>query len=122
MSLPRRGRSALLVLLLWPALLAAATGRELSGDLDYYRRVSDGKNLGANDRLYILYRLQGKYAGSGVDLSALEGEITRWEEAKKSGVSPAAAPKPKIRPAAAARGRPGSSDGAGGPALTGLRR
>src|SRR5262245_28994633 len=106
MTLSRRGRYAL-CLLLAPALLCAATGRGLRQDMDYYRRVADAKNLGANDRLYILYRLQSKYAGSGLDLSSVDGEVRRWEEAKKSGRAPAPAPKPKP---------------AGPPSLTRLRR
>jgi hypothetical protein len=61
----------------------ASTAKDLENSLKYYRKTSIDKNLTPNHRLYILYQIQKKYEGSGLDLSSIEKEIQQWEKAKK---------------------------------------
>ncbi len=63
---------------------AQLTMKDLQNDLSYYERVSRRENLNANDRLYILYRLENKYFKRGLDLSSLQKEIQLWEKERSN--------------------------------------
>ncbi|MBI4396487.1 MAG: polysaccharide biosynthesis/export family protein, partial [Elusimicrobia bacterium] len=61
----------------------AAKPTDVQKDMTYYWRVSYQKNLNANDRLFILYKLRAKYETGGANLSELNQEIERWEKIRK---------------------------------------
>jgi polysaccharide biosynthesis/export protein len=77
---------------------AAAPAKGLQKDLAYYQRVAKARNLGANDRLYILHTLKQKHAGAA-DLTPLLKEIDRWETALRTGKPPPPEKKPAAAPA-----------------------
>ena len=56
---------------------AQLTEDSLKNSLSYYHKTSKEKNLGSNDRLYILLKIKEKYKGTNVNLSSLEAEIAR---------------------------------------------
>ncbi len=79
----------------------------LQRDLAYYRHLAKARKMSPNDRLYILYRMKGKYAETKSDLAPLLGEIDRWETAKRTGKDPGA-PK-KSHPSKVAAKHPSAS-------------
>lgn len=89
------------------ATVFAATQEELRNDIAYYRRMADREKMVANDRLYILLRLQEKYLESGVDLAELKSEIASQEAARKPAPPPEAkaktTPPGPMKPAAGER-------------------
>ncbi len=91
LTLRRSAGFLFLLHLLSVSLLAALSTADLETDLSYYRRSAAEKKLDANDRLYILYRLQQKYQDTHLNLAALEHEIAHWNKIKRRAESPAPA-------------------------------
>jgi len=57
--------------------------KDFKKDFAYYLKTSKAKNLGANDRLYILDVLRKKYSQAEFDLSDLYAEVDRWTSIKQ---------------------------------------
>lgn len=64
-------------------LYAGNVSTQLQNDFTYYQRISEKKNLNANNRLYILNRLLTKYKSENVDLSHLHNEIHLQKRLRK---------------------------------------
>ena len=90
--------AATAVLLFSSAALFSADVSEktLQNDLNYYHKVSREKSLNANDRRYILLRIEEKYRGSNVSLAPLRAEIRKLKQ-KQAASRPPAAPAPAAR-------------------------
>ncbi|MFH1367761.1 MAG: SLBB domain-containing protein [Elusimicrobiota bacterium] len=63
--------------------IAALSKKTLDNDLTYYRKTSNEQKLDANDRYYILLKIEDKYKGTKIDLAPLKKEIAKLELAKK---------------------------------------
>lgn len=59
------------------AVSAVLSGKTLESDLIFYRKTSAEKKLGANDRYYILLRIEQKYQDSKVNLAPLKAEMEK---------------------------------------------
>lgn len=70
------------------------SSKTLQNDLNYYRKTSKAKNLGANDRYYILSRIGEKYKGTKIDLAPLRAELDKVKPAESAPQAPAAKPAP----------------------------
>lgn len=64
-------------------LHAETISEKLQNDFTYYKRISEKKNLNANNRLYILNRLLTKYKSENVDVSPLHNEIRLQKRLRK---------------------------------------
>jgi polysaccharide biosynthesis/export protein len=91
-----------------PLCLGAAdalSNKTLQNDLSYYRKTAKAQNLGANDRYYILSRIEEKYKVTKVNLAPLRAEL---DKVKPGETAPqpdgAAAGKPAAPQAAAQSG------------------
>lgn len=60
------------------ARAAAPAEKKFKQDMAYYEKTAKSKKMNANDRIYILERLRGKYREADFDLSPLYAEIDRW--------------------------------------------
>jgi polysaccharide export outer membrane protein len=58
---------------------AELTQKTLKKDMGYYYKTSKQKNLNINGRLFILYGLQKKYAGTNVNMTMVKNEISGLE-------------------------------------------
>jgi hypothetical protein len=77
-----------------PAFSEVLSEQTLQNDIRYYQKVSKQKNLGTNDRVYILKRIEEKYEGSDIDIDPLKREL---QKAQSGDSEPAASPKPRTK-------------------------
>lgn len=94
-------RNKLLALILFttfffclPAFSDVLSDQTLANDLNYYRKVSKQKNLNANDRTFILNRIEEKYDGSGIDTTPIQQELDKTGKDGASEDSPLPEKKP----------------------------
>lgn len=79
-----RNKLFIVLIPLFAALLLTAplhsdvlSDQTLRNDIRFYHKTADAKQLNANDRTYILKRIEEKYEGTGIDTDPLELEFEK---------------------------------------------